>query len=133
MAGALLRYLVSDPILALQVVSWLAFAAAAFLLERILGLLAHGSRADSRLTFVGIGFVMAPAFLRSGLTVMSDALGLALALLFAYLRQFAGGAGLGGFLLALLLGCGIAAGLAWGRIARLYAMAALAGDMHARR
>ena len=32
-----------------------------------------------------------------------------------------------------LLGCGIAAGLAWGRIARLYAMAALAGDMHARR
>ncbi len=80
LAGALLRYLVSDPILALQVVSWLAFAAAAFLLERILGLLAHGSRADSRLAFVGIGFVMAPAFLRSGLTVMSDALGLALAL-----------------------------------------------------
>lgn len=31
LAGALLRYLVSDPILALQVVSWLAFAAAAFL------------------------------------------------------------------------------------------------------
>lgn len=60
-------------------------------------------------------------------------LGLALALLFVFLRQFAGGAGLGGFLLAVLLGCGIAAGLAWGRIARLYAMAALAADMHARR
>lgn len=60
-------------------------------------------------------------------------LGLALALLFAWLRQFAGGAGLGGFLLALLLGCGIAAGLACGRIARLYAMAALAADQHARR
>ena len=60
-------------------------------------------------------------------------LGLALALLFAWLRQFAGGAGLGGFLLAMLLGCGIAAGLACGRIARLYAMAALAADQHARR
>ena len=34
---------------------------------------------------------------------------------------------------AMLLGCGIAAALAWGRIARLYAMAALAADMHARR
>lgn len=60
-------------------------------------------------------------------------LGLALALLFVYLRQYANGAGVGGFLLAMLLGCGIAAALAWGRIARLYAMAALAGDMHARR
>ncbi len=65
--------------------------------------------------------------------LVTTVLGLALALLFAYLRQFAGGAGLGGFLLAMLLGCGITAGLAWGRIARLYAMSALAGDMHARR
>ena len=65
--------------------------------------------------------------------LVTTLLGLALALLFAYLRQFAGGAGLGGFLLAMLLGCGIAAALAWGRIARLYAMAALAADMHARR
>ena len=65
--------------------------------------------------------------------LVTTLLGLALALLFAYLRQFAGGAGLGGFLLAMLLGCGITAGLAWGRIARLYAMSALAGDMHARR
>ena len=59
--------------------------------------------------------------------------GVSLALLFAWLRQFAGGAGLGGFLLAMLLGCGIAAGLACGRIARLYAMAALAAGQHARR
>ena len=65
--------------------------------------------------------------------LVTTVLGLALALLFAYLRQFAGGAGVGGFLLAILLGCGIAAGLAWGRIARLYAMSALAADMHARR
>ena len=65
--------------------------------------------------------------------LVTTLLGLALALLFAFLRQYAGGAGVGGFLLAMLLGCGIAAALAWGRIARLYAMAALAGDMHARR
>lgn len=65
--------------------------------------------------------------------LVTTLLGLALALLFVFLRQFAGGASLGGFVLAMLLGCGIAAALAWGRIARLYAMAALAGDMHARR
>jgi hypothetical protein len=65
--------------------------------------------------------------------LVTTVLGLAMALLFAFLRQYASGAGLGGFLLAMLLGCGITAGLAWGRIARLYAMAALAGDMHARR
>ena len=65
--------------------------------------------------------------------LVTTALGLAAALLFVFLRQYAGGASLGGFLLAMLLGCGIAAGLAFGRIARLYAMAALAGDMHARR
>ena len=65
--------------------------------------------------------------------LVTTVLGLALALSFAWLRQFAGGAGLGGFLLAMLLGCGIAAALAWGRIARLYAMSALAADQHARR
>ena len=51
--------------------------------------------------------------------LLTTLLGLALALLFAWLRQFADGAGLGGFLLAMLLGCGIAAALAIGRIARL--------------
>ena len=42
-----------------------------------------------------------------------------------------------GWLGALLLGLGVsslaAMALAWGRVARLYAMAALATDMHARR
>lgn len=65
--------------------------------------------------------------------LVTTVLGLAVALVFVFLRQYAGGAGVGGFLLAMLLGCGITAGLAWGRIARLYAMSALAGDMHARR
>ena len=65
--------------------------------------------------------------------LVTTVLGLAVALVFVFLRQYAGGTGVGGFLLAMLLGCGITAGLAWGRIARLYAMSALAGDMHARR
>ena len=60
-------------------------------------------------------------------------LGLAAALAMLWLRQHAEGAGMGGFLLGLLLSCAIAAALAWGRIARLYAMSALAADQHARR
>ena len=119
----------------------------AFVVGGVLFVLAHGSLEAGR------GWLATDGRLRSALKawgrgvkllcrrpiavllawLVTTVLGLALALLFAYLRQFAGGAGLGGFLLALLLGCGIAAGLAWGRIARLYAMAALAGDMHARR
>jgi hypothetical protein len=38
-----------------------------------------------------------------------------------------------GFVLAMLVGFGIAAALAWGRIARLFGMQSLAQDMHARR
>ena len=79
-AGALLRLLLCDPIWSLQVVSWISYALAAWLLDRILTLLSHGSRSDSRWVFVGLGLVCAPVFFRSGLTVMSDALGVALVL-----------------------------------------------------
>ncbi len=75
-AGALLRFLVGDPILALQVVSCLSFAASAYIFERILAVLAQGSRADSRLLFSVLALVLAPVFVRSGLVVMSDGLGL---------------------------------------------------------
>lgn len=78
--GALLRLVLAQPVLSLQIVSWIAFATAACLLERILSLLSHGSRADSRWMFVLLGLVLAPVFLRAGLTIMTDALGLALAL-----------------------------------------------------
>ena len=40
---------------------------------------------------------------------------------------------LGMLLLALLLGCAMAAALAWGKVARLFALRALAEDAHARR
>ena len=68
-----------------------------------------------------------------GTWVATTLLGLVLAAVFAWLRGMVSPAGFGGFLLALLLGCGIAASLAWGRIARLYGMRALAADAHARR
>lgn len=79
-AGALLRFISGSPVLSLQIISWLAFALSAWLMERILVMLAHGSRADSRWMFVLLGLVMAPVFIRSGLTAASDASGLALAL-----------------------------------------------------
>ena len=64
---------------------------------------------------------------------MTSLVGFALFALAMSLRHHVDGPGMG----ALLLGLGVsslaAMALAWGRIARLYAMAALATDMHARR
>lgn len=68
-----------------------------------------------------------------GVYLVTTLLGLLVALLLLWLRQHVEGAGIGGFLLGLLLSCAIAAALAWGRIARLFGMKALAEDMHARR
>lgn len=58
---------------------------------------------------------------------------LVLALVFVALRQRIGAHGVGGFLLAMLLGCAIAGSLAWGKAARLFAFRALAEDAHDRR
>lgn len=58
---------------------------------------------------------------------------LLLALAIVALRQRIGAGGIGGFLLAMLLGCAIAGSLAWGKAARLFAFRALAEDAHARR
>ena len=40
----------------------------AWVFERILNLLAQGSRADSRWVFVVLGLILSPVFLRAGLT-----------------------------------------------------------------
>lgn len=58
---------------------------------------------------------------------------LLLALAVVALRQRVDASGFGGFLLALLLGCTVAGALAWGKVARLFALRALAEDAHARR
>ncbi|RZA22107.1 MAG: hypothetical protein EOP93_01165 [Lysobacteraceae bacterium] len=65
--------------------------------------------------------------------LVTTLLGLLAAVALLWLRQHVSGAGLGGFLYGLLMSCGIAAALAWSRIARLFGMKALAEDMHARR
>jgi 4-amino-4-deoxy-L-arabinose transferase-like glycosyltransferase len=83
-AGALVRWCTGDALVALQLVSWISYALSVWLLERILSLLAHGSRADSRLLFVVLGLALSPVMVRAGLTVMSDAPGLALLLAAMY-------------------------------------------------
>lgn len=80
LAGALLRFFGLEPVLALQLVSWLAAGAALWQFDRCLRLLTPGARAESRWVFAGLGLALAPVFVRAGLTAMSDALGLALAL-----------------------------------------------------
>ncbi|HRI59847.1 MAG TPA: glycosyltransferase family 39 protein, partial [Saprospiraceae bacterium] len=76
MAGALLGFLIPDAVLALQVVSWIAAGASAWMFVRLLGLWAPGTSAKSRTTFTWQVLVLSPYFVRAGLTVMSDALGL---------------------------------------------------------
>lgn len=60
-------------------------------------------------------------------------LSFAAALLLLWLRQHTHGANTVGFWGGLLLASGIVATLAWGRVARLFALSALAADAHARR
>jgi len=88
--GALLRFVMGDAVLALQMVAWLAAAFGLWVFERLLALLAPGARAESRWVFAGLGLVLAPMFFRAGLSSMSDGLGLALALsaFFFGLRAF---------------------------------------------
>lgn len=59
--------------------------------------------------------------------------GLVVALIFVAIRQHLDSSTGVGFMLAMLAGFGITAGLAWSRIARLFGMQSLAMDMHARR
>lgn len=117
------------------VVGGLLFALAHASLEAGRGWIAADGRLRSALKawWRGLKLLLRRPVAVLGAWLVTTALGLLLALLFAWLRGMVSPAGFGGFLLALLLGCGIAAGLAWGRIARLYAMQALAEDAHARR
>lgn len=80
LAAALLRWLVPDAILAIQMVSWLSAGLALWFFNQNLRLLSPGARAESRAVFSVLALALAPYFVRAGLTNMSDALGLALAL-----------------------------------------------------
>ena len=78
MAAALLRFLIGDPILSLQLVSWISAGVALALFDALLQQL-HGP-ASGRHWYTVLLLGMAPFFVRAGSTVMSDALGLALVL-----------------------------------------------------
>jgi len=84
LAGALFQVLGLAPGPAMQLVGWLAAAAAVQLFVLILGLLSPGTRAQSRWVYCLLGLALAPYFVRAGLTVMSDALGLAFLLAALY-------------------------------------------------
>ncbi|MCB9316807.1 MAG: glycosyltransferase family 39 protein [Lewinellaceae bacterium] len=88
LTGALLQLTGVAPVLAMQLVSWLAAVVSLFLFEALLRLLSPGTHAQSRWVYCLLGLGLAPYFVRAGLTAMSDALGLAvlLAALFFGLR-----------------------------------------------
>jgi len=77
LSGALLHGLGFGFPLALQVVCWLSAALSAFFFDRCLQVLTPGARAESRWVFTGLALLLAPVFVRAGLTVMSDMPGLA--------------------------------------------------------
>ncbi len=68
-----------------------------------------------------------------GIYLVPTLLALGVAALLLMLRPHVGGASVPGFVAAWLLTCMVTAALAWGRVARLFGMKALAEDMHARR
>jgi hypothetical protein len=78
--AALLRCVVADAGVALQVAAWAAAAVAFGIFERLLALLTPGARAETRWVFAGLAWALAPAFFRVSMTCMSDGLGLAFAL-----------------------------------------------------
>ncbi len=68
-----------------------------------------------------------------GVYLVTTLAGLVLVALLLLLRPYLGHGSVVALVLGLLLSSAIAAALAWSRIARLFGMQALAGDMHARR
>ncbi len=76
----------------------------------------------------GVKLVLRRPLATLAVYLVASLAGYGLALLFAWLRLRADGAGVGAFMLPFLPGQGIVAMLAWGRIARLHGMADLAAD-----
>lgn len=87
-AGACVRLLVGDAVLALQLVSLLSYAGSIWLFQALLRQLTPGAHAASRLSYTILLCAMAPLLVRAGVSSMSDALGLMLcmATLLAVLR-----------------------------------------------
>lgn len=79
-AAALLRFVVRDPILALQMVSWVSAGLSLWLFDALLRQLTPGAYASSRRANTALLLGLAPFFVRASATVMSDAFGLMLVL-----------------------------------------------------
>ncbi|MCB0527305.1 MAG: hypothetical protein H6575_03025 [Lewinellaceae bacterium] len=80
LAGALLARSGLDMRTAMQCISWISAGLALLFFDRCLQVLSPGARAQSRWVFTGLTLMLSPCFVRAGMTMMSDALGLALAL-----------------------------------------------------
>ena len=72
LVGALLHWLIPDAILAMQMVTWLSTGLAVWFFYRNLCLLSPGAHAKSRAVFTALGLMLAPYFVRAGMTSMSD-------------------------------------------------------------
>lgn len=119
----------------------------ALIVGGILWVLAHASleagrgwlAADVRLRSAlkawwrGLKLLLRRPFAVLSVYLVTTIAGLLLAVLMIGVRQHVDASTGLGFVLAMLLGFGIAAALAWSRIARLFGMQSLAQDMHARR
>lgn len=81
----------------------------------------------------GMGLLRRRPLAVIGMYLVPTLLSLGVGALLLMLRPHVGGASVAGFVAAWLLTCAVTAALAWGRIARLFGMKALAEDMHARR
>ncbi len=99
------------------------------------GWLAADSRLRSALKawWRGIMLLRRRPFAVFGMYLVPTVLALCAAAPLLLLRPLVDGASVAGFVAAWLLTCAVTAALAWGRIARLLGMKALAEDMHARR
>ncbi|MBK6930012.1 MAG: glycosyltransferase family 39 protein [Saprospirales bacterium] len=81
LAAAIFQYFGLGAARALQGLSWLSAAGALWFFERNLRVLSPGARGSSRWVFGMLTLGLAPCFLRAGLTMMSDAFGLMLAMI----------------------------------------------------
>jgi hypothetical protein len=79
-AAALLMWIIPYPTIALQTVSLLSAALSVWFFYQCLRLLSPGAHAKSRVVFTILTLMLAPYFVRAGMSSMSDGLGLALML-----------------------------------------------------
>lgn len=91
-----------------------------------------GLRSVLRAWWRGLALLVRRPLATLGVYLGATMLGLAVALLFAWLRLRLDGGDAGAFAIGFLLTQGIAVALAWGRIARLYGLADLAANAAAR-